>query len=101
MIAPACSIPEGCLNGLVDKDLYRAYMTMPGLPFDTNAALSTWTTLAGFDRGTACAQARKKAIDADAQQLAAQSPAPSANDLNTLGFAIECIATDDPRLKDK
>ena len=66
----ARSIPEGCLNGLVDKDLYRAYMTMPGLPFDTNAGLAS--PFAGFDSGTACAQARKKAIDADAQQLAAR-----------------------------
>jgi hypothetical protein len=96
MIAPARSIPEACLNGLVDEDLCRAYMTMPGLPLDTHAPLSTWTTIAGFDSATACAQARKKAIDAEAQQLANSTPA---NDLNTLELAIECIATDDPRLK--
>ena len=83
------------------------YLMLPPQPLDPSSALSTipslnhWQTIRSFDTATACENALtitlqnlKKQMDADPTNAAAAGKYGVAAD-------AQCIASDDPRLKEK
>lgn len=86
---------------MVALSLLGWYLMAPA-PDDLSAPISRWGIITSYDSASACE--RERMADVDRMQklidreLAQHKPIPG----GTQAFADEqCIATDDPRLKDK
>ncbi|HVA76756.1 MAG TPA: hypothetical protein VNF27_02630 [Candidatus Binataceae bacterium] len=76
----------------------------PPITYDTTAPLSKWKIVGSYDTAKECDQGKDKIpriiLQAEENMTSEQKSAYDQTILNLLG-ASQCIATDDPRLKEK
>jgi hypothetical protein len=82
-------------------------MMPPALPSPLRphsaASLSTWGLVGSFDSAEACQRALSKKLDEEEDRFQSEYPHPSEFEKFALAERAqsECVATDDPRLKEK
>jgi hypothetical protein len=103
MLAPPRNPPAGCQDKSSDREC-RAWLKTPGPYFDAGAPLSSWRKQGCVDTAAACEKGRVKVSKAESENLARDTSQPvfrSSNNAAQVERAVQCIASDDPRLKGK